>query len=86
MVSVRTVPGVHLCRVVNCNNCEEGEEMIAQGYAAERISGKWIWSVATRDEEGVFCHQGEATWKMRSNVWFFDTLDEVEKFCAEMNG
>lgn len=86
MVSVRTVPGVYLCRVVNCNNCEEGEEMITQGYAAERISGKWIWSIATRDEEGVFCHQGEATWKMRSNGWFFDTLGEVEKFCAEMNG
>lgn len=53
MVSVRTVPGVHLYRVVNCNN---GEEMITQGYAAERISGKRIWSIATRDEEGVFCH------------------------------
>lgn len=60
--------------------------MITQGYAAECISGKWFFSIATRDEEGVFCHQGEATWKMLSDGRFFNTLDEVEKFCAEMNG
>lgn len=44
------------------------------------------WLIATIVKKVCFCHQGEATWKMRSNGWFFDTLDEVEKFCAEMNG
>nr|DAE41567.1 MAG TPA: hypothetical protein [Caudoviricetes sp.] len=60
--------------------------MIEQGYAAECYSGKWLWAVATRDEDGVFCHQGESSWRMRSGGWFFPTQDEAEKFCAEKNG
>lgn len=56
------------------------------GYAAERISGRWIWSEATQDEDNTFCHSGNSTWKMRSSGLFFDTLEQVELFCFEENG
>lgn len=59
---------------------------ITHGYAAERISGKWIYSPATKDEEGVFCHSyGGGTWKMRTTGRFCQTLEEAEQFCKEMN-
>lgn len=59
---------------------------IQHGYAAERISGKWIYSTATKDEGGVFCHNGGgAPWKMRQSGRFCETLEEAERFCKEMN-
>jgi hypothetical protein len=59
---------------------------MTHGYAAERIGGKWIWSIATQDGDEIYCHSGESSWKMRSSGRFFDTLDEAEQFCARMNG
>lgn len=58
---------------------------MTHGYAAERIGGKWIWSIATQDSKFHHCHSGESSWKMRSGGYFFDTLDEAEQFCARMN-
>ena len=58
---------------------------IMQGYAAEKHSGKWVYSPATKDEDGVFCHSGNATWKMRITGRFCHTLEEAETFCKEMN-
>lgn len=53
-----------------------------EGYAAERFNGKWVYSPATKDEEGtVWCK----SWKMRSNGRFCRTLEEAETFCKEMN-
>ncbi|UTC26002.1 hypothetical protein [Phage vB_KsaM-C1] len=59
---------------------------IQQGYAAEKYSGKWVYSPATKDEDGVFCHSnGGAVWKMRTTGRFCNTLEEAEQFCKEMN-
>ena len=58
---------------------------ITQGYAAEKHYGKWVYSPATKDEDGVFCHSGGSSWKMRTTGRFCHTLEEVETFCKEMN-
>ena len=70
-----------------CEGVWSGEEgmTIQQGYAAERISGKWIYSPATKDDDGIFCHSGQSSWKMRINGRFCYTLEEAETFCKEMN-
>lgn len=53
-----------------------------QGYAAERIIDKWIYSPATKDEDGtVWCQ----SWKMWASGRFCHTLEEAEQFCKEMN-
>lgn len=53
-----------------------------EGYAAECFSGKWVYSPATRDEDGVVWCQ---SWKMRHNGKFCYTLEEAVKYCEEMN-
>lgn len=51
------------------------------GYAAEKFSGKWVYSPATKEDDEVWC----TSWKMRQSGKFFETLEEAEQFCKEMN-
>lgn len=54
---------------------------IQQGYAAECYSGKWVYSPATKENGEVWCK----SWKMRQSGKFFESLEEAEQYCNEMN-